>query len=208
MDLQTLIEKSLTVFNEYGYHRTDMELLMDQLQIRPSDVKSEFTDFEDLIIKIFYSLCAESDAATAEIDKSSTSLELLYSSTLASYKIQFKYRFFFMDLGAIINQHEAVKDRYFELISLRKTQLIHLFNLLFQEGVFENEKFPGSFENLANQMTMLSDYWPTHNQIIFGKEIFHYQYYSKLVFSMVLPFLTEAGLNEYKRILGYDKPDR
>ncbi|WP_439483583.1 TetR/AcrR family transcriptional regulator [Cyclobacterium plantarum] len=208
MDFQTLIDKSLTVFNEHGYHRTDMELLMEQLQIRPSDFKREFTDFEDLITKIFYSLCSESDAATAEIDKNSTSLELLYASTISSYRIQVKYRFFFMDLGAIINNHEPVKDRYFELISLRKAQLIHLFTLLHQENIFVEENFTGSYENLANQMTMLSDYWPTHNQIIFGKEIFHFQYYSKLVFSMVLPFLTKEGLKSYKKILGYDKSDR
>lgn len=207
MDLQTLIDKSLIVFNEHGYHHTDMDLLMERLQIRPSDFKKEFTDFEDLITKIFYSLCTESDAASAEIDKTSTSLELLYSSISTSFQIQFKYRFFFIDLGSIINNHEPIKDRYFELISLRKAQLIHLFTLLHQEKVFVGENFTGSYENLANQMIMLSDYWPTHNQIIFGKEIFHYQYYSKLVFAMVLPFLTKQGLKSYKKILGYDKTD-
>ncbi|SEJ54717.1 transcriptional repressor [Cyclobacterium xiamenense] len=205
MDLPAIIEKSLPVLNEKGYQGTDMDRLIDQLQIRPSDLYRDVRDFDDLIVRIFYRLCNESDAAAAEIDQNGSSLEKLYTSTLASYRIQEKYRFFFLDLGTIINRHEAVKDRYFELISLRKTQLIHLFHKMSQENVFEKENFTGSFENLANQMTMLSDYWPIHNLVIFGQDSFHHQYYSKLVFSMVLPFLTDEGLRQYKKILGYER---
>ncbi|WP_375584000.1 TetR/AcrR family transcriptional regulator [Cyclobacterium xiamenense] len=205
MNLPAIIEKSLPVLNEQGYHGTDLDRLIDRLQIRPSDLYRDVRDFDDLIVRIFYRLCNESDAAAAEIDQTGGSLEKLYSSTLASYRIQVKYRFFFMDLGTIINRHEAIKDRYFELISLRKAQLIHLFHKMSQENIFKNENFPGSFENLANQMTMLSDYWPIHNQVIFGQDSFHYQYYSKLVFSMVLPFLTDQGLTQYKKILGYER---
>lgn len=205
MNLQAIIEKSLVILNDHGYHDTDIDLLLEKLQVRPSDFYSDIRDFDDLIVRIFYSLCNESDAASAAIDQSSPSLEILYSSIIESYRLQVKYHFLFEDLGRIIQRHERVKDRYFELISLRKAQLIHLFQKLKDERIFKNENFTGSYENLANQMTMLSDYWPSHNQIIFGQETFHYQYYSKLVFSMVLPFLTDGGLTLYKKILGYDR---
>lgn len=205
MNLQAIIEKSLVILNDRGYHDTDIDLLLEKLQVRPSDFYSDIRDFDDLIVRIFYSLCNESDAASAAIDQSSPSLEILYSSIIESYRLQVKYHFLFEDLGRIIQRHERVKDRYFELISLRKAQLIHLFQKLKDERIFKNENFTGSYENLANQMTMLSDYWPSHNQIIFGQETFHYQYYSKLVFSMVLPFLTDGGLTLYKKILGYDR---
>lgn len=205
MNLQTILEKSLTLLNERGYHNTDIDRLLENLQIRPSDFYRDIRDFDDLIVRIFYSLCNEADAASAEIDQSSRSLEILFSSINSSYHIQVKYHFLFTDLGRIIQRHERVKDRYFELISLRKAQLIQLFQRLNEEKIFKKENFTGSYENLANQMTMLSDYWPSHNQIIFGDETFHYQYYSKLVFSMVLPFLTDSGLELYKKILGYDK---
>lgn len=205
MNLQSIIEKSLTLLNDRGYHNTDIDRLLENLQVRPSDFYRDIRDFDDLIVRIFYSLCNEADAASAEIDQSSPSLEILFSSIISSYHIQVKYHFLFTDLGRIIQRHERVKDRYFELISLRKAQLIQLFQRLNEEKIFKKENFTGSYENLANQMTMISDYWPSHNQIIFGDETFHYQYYSKLVFSMVLPFLTDSGLELYKKILGYDK---
>ena len=205
MKLSDIIDKSLIILNQYGYHNTDLDLLTEKLQIRPSDFNRDFSDFDDLIVKAFYQLCSESDKVSENIDTSSTSLQELFVAMQNSFEVQVKYRFIFQNLASIMDRHEKIEDRYFELISLRKTQLIHIFSLLKQEGIFNHEPIPGSFENLANQMIMLSDYWPSHNHIIFGDGSYHYQYYSKLVFSMVLPYLTENGMVLYKKILGYDK---
>ncbi|MEX0884789.1 MAG: TetR/AcrR family transcriptional regulator [Cyclobacteriaceae bacterium] len=205
MKLSEIIEKSLPIFNVYGYQGTDLELLLEKLQIRPSDFNRDFTDFDDLIVKTFYQLCSESDEVSKHLDKESTSLEKLYVTTLNSYEVQLKYRFIFLNLASILDRHEKIKDRYFELISLRKAQMIHNFVLLHQEGIFKPEPIPGCFENLSNQMIMLSDFWPAHNHIIFGDGAYHYQYYSKLIFSMVLPYLTNEGLTLYKKIFGYGK---
>jgi len=203
MDPNIIIDKTLPVINEKGYQNLDLKLLLDIIKIKPEDFFSAFTDFDDLIAKIFYRLSEESDCLSKGIDQSTFSLENLYQSSTQSFDLQIKYRFFFFDLRTIINTQEPIKDRYFELISLRKTQLIHLFNLLIKDGTFVKENFPGNFENLAIQMTMLSDFWLSHNEIVFGSDDFHLHYYSKLVFSMVLPYLTEKGMNDYKKILGY-----
>jgi hypothetical protein len=205
MDPNTIIDKSLPVLNEKGYQNVDLKLLLDNIKIKPKDFFSAFSDFDDLIVKIFYRLSEESDQLTNGIDQSTFSLENLFKSSTLSFDLQIKYRFFFFDLHTIINNNESIKDRYFELISLRKIQLIHLFNLLMEEGIFVKERFPGSFENLATQMTMLADSWLSHNQIVFGKGDFNLAYYSKLIFSMVMPYLTDRGLEDYKKILGYQK---
>ncbi|MFC4870248.1 TetR/AcrR family transcriptional regulator [Negadavirga shengliensis] len=204
MDFSSIIDQSLLIFNKYGYHDTSLELLLDQIQVRPSDFHRDFSGIDDLVEKAFFQLCKESDDMAAEIDMiEKTSLEKLFITTVKSYELQVKYRFIFLDMAHILGRHERIKDRYFELISLRKAQLSHLFVILKNEGIFRDEKVAGTYENLSSQMIMLSDYWPTHNYIIFGNEAYHYQYYGKLIFSMVLPFLTEKGLELYKTILGY-----
>jgi hypothetical protein len=175
------------------------------VKIKPEDFFGAFSDFDDLIVKIFFRLSEESDQISKGIDQSTFSLENLLKSYTQSFDLQIKYRFFFFDLRTIINTNEAIKDRYFELITLRKIQLIHLFNLLIEAGIFVKERFPGNFENLATQMTMLSDFWLTHSPSVFGKGDFNLSYYSKLIFSMVMPYLTEKGLEDYKKILGFQK---
>jgi hypothetical protein len=205
MDQNTIIDKSLPVLNEKGYQNVDLKLLLDIIKIKPEDFFSSFSDFDDLIVKIFYRFSEESDQLTKGIDQSTFSLENLFKSSTLSFDLQIKYRFFFFDLRTIINANETIKDRYFELISLRKTQLIHLFNLPIEADIFVTERFPGNFENLATQMTMLADFWLSHNLIVFGTNDFNLSYYSKLIFSMVLPYLTEKGLDDYKKILGYQK---
>lgn len=206
MEFSAIINKSLLILNQYGYRDTSLDLLLDRLQVRASDFHRDFSGKEDLVEKAFFQLCKESDEISVEIDQAEkTSLEKLYEATLKSYELQVKYRFIFLDIADILDKHEKIKDRYFELISLRKAQLTHLFTILHNEGIFREENFAGTYENLASQMIMLSDYWITHNYIIFGNEAYHSQYYGKLVFSMVVPFLTENGLEHYKTILGYNK---
>jgi hypothetical protein len=203
MDPNTIMDLCLAVLNEKGYQKLDLKSLLGTTKIKPDDFYRDFSDFNDLMVKIFYRFCEESDQISKGIDQSAFSLENLFESSTQSFDLQIKYRFFFFDLRTIISTNEPIKDRYFELISLRKTQMIHLFNLLIKEGIFVNERFPGNFENLAIQMNMLSDFWLTHSQVFFGKVDFNLSYYSKLIFSMVLPYLTEKGMGNYKKILGY-----
>ncbi|MDN3668754.1 TetR/AcrR family transcriptional regulator [Echinicola jeungdonensis] len=205
MNRTHILKTALDLFNRRGYSKTHLEDLLEEADITKPNFLDHFDNLEEVVTILFIQLCEESDEAAEKIDKSVPVLGMLHEIMLASYQIQVKYRFIFHDFYNILTKIEIIKDRYFELISLRKTQLKHLFENLVGEGIFKKEMIPGQFDNLASQITMLSDYWLAHNQIMFGpppKPAF----YSKLNYSIIVPYLSEIGLGEFKKFLKTTSP--
>ncbi|WP_040415433.1 TetR/AcrR family transcriptional regulator [Cyclobacterium qasimii] len=120
-------------------------------------------------------------------------------------KLHLKYRFFLLNLLDLIKNQELIRDRYLDMIAVRKSQLIHLFTQMATEGLFVKERFPGNFENLSTQIFMLADYWLSHNQSVFGPEDVRLPFYSKLISSMIVPYLTEKGMADYKNTLSSER---
>jgi len=196
-----MISAAASCFNQKGFQLSEGEKLIEQSGIPMVAFREEFGSISALITEIFYRLCEESDCISEGLDTNDTSLGRLLKSTKESYEVQTKYRFVFLNLHEIIARIEPIKDRYYELISLRKTQLIHLFQLLENDGLLRGEVITGQYDNLANQMIILSDFWLTHNYMVFGKDNFKPEYYSKLVLSILVPYLTEKGLMDYSSAL-------
>lgn len=198
MNKRQMILAATSSFNKDGFRLAEGEKLIQQSGIPMPAFREEFGSIPMLIAEIFYQLCKESDCISEGLDTDDTSLGRLLKSTIESYKIQTKYRFIFLNLHEIIEQIEPIKDRYYELISLRKSQLIHLFQFLENDKLLRGEVISGQYDNLANQLIILSDFWLTHNHMLFGKDDFKPEYYSKLVLSILVPYLTEKGLKDYK----------
>lgn len=200
MNKAQMISNATTSFNQHGFRLAEGEELIQQSGIPMPSYREEFGSMQAFVAEIFYKLCEESDCISEGLDTNDTSLGRLLRSTKESYKIQTKYRFIFLNLHEIIEHIEPIKDRYYELISLRKSQLLHLFQLLENDRLIRGEMISGQYDNLANQMIILSDFWLTHNNMVFGKDNFKPEYYSKLVLSILVPYLTEKGLEDYKAI--------
>ncbi|HSI75818.1 MAG TPA: TetR/AcrR family transcriptional regulator [Lunatimonas sp.] len=200
MNKAEMISIATSSFNEHGFRLTEGEKLIQQSGIPLPSYREEFGSVQALVFEIFAQLCEESDCISQGLDAKGTTLKNLLNTTIESYRVQTKFRFIFLNLHEIIEQIEPIKDRYYELISLRKSQLIHLFQLLENDQLMRGEVVSGQYDNLANQMIILSDFWLTHNNMVFGQDNFKPEYYSKLVLSILVPYLTESGLEDYRTI--------
>lgn len=194
-----ILKTALEILNRKGYSYTHLEDVLDEGDLQKPNFLEHFDTLDEVVIILFKQLCEASDEAAQSIDQSGPILGIIYKSMLESYKIQVKYRFIFMDFHNILSHIEPIKDRYYELIALRKTQFTHLFKSLSDAGIFRKEMITGQFEKLAYQVTMLSDYWLTHNHIMFG-ETSKPEYYTQLISAIIVPYLTEKGLEEFKKI--------
>lgn len=203
MQPNEIIEKTLPIINEQNCNPLELESILEIAEISSDEFSQYFSDIDDFLVKAFLQLCDSANALAEEIDQPSFSLEKLFRIIVRIFKLQTRYRYLMLNLTKLIQSNETVKDKYLELTALRKAQLIHLFSTLEKEGYFYKEKFPGNFENLSVQIMMLSDYWLTHNSAVFGPNDIQFSYYSKLIFSTVLPYLTDRGLEAFKSTLGY-----
>ncbi|WP_339923680.1 TetR/AcrR family transcriptional regulator [uncultured Cyclobacterium sp.] len=205
MKPNVIIDKILPTLNEKDYPLLDLTSILDASKISQKDFFTVYSNLDDFTIKAFYQLCAEADELFKEMGKPTAPLYSLFSNMDELLNLHLKYRFFITNLLELIKRHEPIRDRYLDMIAVRKSQLIHLFTQMATEGFFVKERFPGNFENLSTQIFMLADYWLSHNQSVFGPEDIRLRFYSKLISSMIVPYLTEKGMAEYKNNLGYEK---
>lgn len=199
-----IINKTLPIINEQDCRPLQLEYLLEKANISSDVFFKYFAGVDDLLAEAFSRLCEGANTLAEDIDQPSFSLEKLFKVIVRIFKLQVRYRYLMLNLTNLIQSNETIKDKYLELTALRKAQFIHLFSTLEKEGYFYQEKFPGNFENLSVQIMMLSDYWLSHNSAVFGANDIQFSYYSKLIFSTVLPYLTDKGLDAFKNTLGYN----
>lgn len=193
-----IIRKALIVLNRKGYLRSELQDILNESQISLEEFNEHFSDLNDLIIAIFDQFCQEADRFSVSLDESGTTVRNFYDNCLSTFEGHKKYSFIFHDFYYINTEIEEVRDRYFELLRLRKAQLSHLFQKFVEDGIFKKEIIPGQFENLINQILVMGGFWPTHSRVIF--EDYNARYYSSLTFSMLIPYYTEKGLEECKKV--------
>ena len=199
-----IINKTLPIINEQDCRPLQLEYLLEKANISSDVFFQYFAGVDDLLAEAFSRLCEGANTLAEDIDQPSFSLEKLFKVIVRIFKLQVRYRYLMLNLTNLIQSNETIKDKYLELTALRKAQFIHLFSTLEKEGYFYQEKFPGNFENLSVQIMMLSDYWLSHSSAVFGANDIQFSYYSKLIFSTVLPYLTDKGLDAFKNTLGYN----
>lgn len=199
-----IINKTLPIINEQDCRPLQLEYLLEKANISSDVFFQYFAGVDDLLAEAFSRLCEGANTLAEDIDQPSFSLEKLFKVIVRIFKLQVRYRYLMLNLTNLIQSNETIKDKYLELTALRKAQFIHLFSTLEKEGYFYQEKFPGNFENLSVQIMMLSDYWLSHNSAVFGANDIQFSYYSKLIFSTILPYLTDKGLDAFKNTLGYN----
>lgn len=193
-----IIEAARETLNQGVFLPLNLQEVLEA-QIPLEEYQKYFPDFKSLIVAIFDQFRQETDMHSTTLDQPGPKIKTLYEYCLSIYNLQKKYRFIFLDFKALLSGIEEIKDRYFELLQLRKAQLSHLFQGLVQAGLFKKEPIPGQFENLINQVILISEFWSTQSTIIFEK--INVAYYAKLTFSIVVPYLTERGIEEYQQTL-------
>jgi AcrR family transcriptional regulator len=193
-----ILEKALLVLNKKGYLGTKLQDILEESNISLEEFNRHFSDYNDLVFSIFKHFCIELDQASSGLDQSGSLVQIFHESLMATFRIHKKYGFIFHDFYYLNTQIELIKDKYFDLLRMRKAQFSKLFHVLVESGIMKKEVIAGQFENLTNQMLILGGFWPTHSYIIFGE--YHDQYYSSLTFSMLIPYFTEKGLEESEKI--------
>jgi len=193
-----IINEALPLFNKNGFKEVRLANLLHNSNISLEEFHARFNDVDHLVLEIFNQFCREIDEISDGIDQPQARLDSFFDCCNSSYSIQQKYSFIFQDFYYITLEIDGIKDRYYEMLRLRKAQLSHLFQFFVRTGIFNKEVITGQFENLINQILIISGFWPTHSRIIFGE--FNIEYYSGLTFSLLVPYLSESGLEEYQHL--------
>ena len=187
---------SIKIFNKYGYNSISFQELANYLKISRGNLTYHFKDKEFLLKYISNQMWIE-----FENEKQKTtilpSFENIYNEIKIFNKLQKKYSFIF--LNTHLSSHPIIKSKFRNMMlsSVEQNKATILFSI--QIGNFKPEAIPGTYNNLAFSVWMVSNYW-FFQQRTFGEK--ESEDAGRMIWSLLLPFFTIKGLKAFKKYFG------
>jgi AcrR family transcriptional regulator len=198
---QKIIETALHLFNRQGTDLITTRHIAKEMHISHGNLCYHYPRKEDIIIKLYENLVAELDQEIALLQKGEPGLEMLMQATATTFRIQYKYKFILQDMVGIMRRIEPIHQHFKLLYLKRKEQFLMIIQYLIMQGLIQEEVVKGQYENFIAQFYIIGDFWVSEAEILFeGTDEEKLSYYTRIAFSLIIPYFTRKGLEAYQNL--------
>lgn len=198
---EKIIAKAIQLFNKNGFGAVSLFEIANSLSMSRGNLTYHFKDKDQLLLTIANDVWDKLEKKRQE-SVQLPSFKNLHNEIQLYYQYQQDYAFIFMDHHVLT--HPMIKDHFRKMTnrSIEYSKNIIAFSI--ELGNMKEEAFPGLYNNLAMTTWMSAFFW-LPQQVIRGEK--KTSDAEKLIWSMILPHLTEKGLNNFKKFFGQDYTD-
>lgn len=199
---ERILHTSLQLFNQYGVDMVTVRHIAKELGISHGNLCYHFPN-TDIIAQTLY------DALVDELNKvleepaifSTIDLKTLYKLCSFVFEKLYKYKFLIQDFISLVRRNPILKQKHRDLVASRRLFFQMGIEAGIQAGFLKPEIIEGQYENFFNQLFIISDFWLASAEILYeGKEGNKLQHYLNITFTLLVPYLTDKGLAEYKEL--------
>ncbi|MBL7817400.1 MAG: TetR family transcriptional regulator [Saprospiraceae bacterium] len=202
---EKILQKSLDLFNANGTDAVTVRHIAAELGMSHGNLCYHFPSTDALIQALYLQLVDKLDAAILRGQtgqQTEMNLSFLYNMTLTTYDLLNQYRFLMLDFVHIMRRIAFIRSHYQQLTAARREQFLFLMYQLQQNGIIRSNLSEQECNDWIALATLFGDFWLSNAAILYaGEEVDKVMYYAQLFMRLGLPYLTEHGLNEWKRIV-------
>ncbi|NQW27693.1 MAG: TetR family transcriptional regulator [Flammeovirgaceae bacterium] len=199
---QQIIDRSVRLFNERGFHDVSIKQISDALQISSGNLTYYFTKKTDLLKAIQHQLIQE------------TAIDIMPSGYITLYhfeeifknysEIQAKYHFYYNNLQYIFKTFPKITRSYQVITRKRFRDAKLLINYYIKTGRLKPENEKINYQYFIRTIWMISVFWKTHT--LMTDDTFKDQPSQlDILWSNAIPLMTEKGYQEYLEIIKYNQ---
>lgn len=198
---EKILEAALYLFNNEGTDKITTRHIAAHVKISHGNLTYHYPKKEDIIIKLYKNLVEELDREFQKLQHQDFSLETLFLSTRITFSTQYKYKFILMEMVSIMRRINFIKLHFQALFERRKEQFTFIISLLIDKKLLKKELFPGQYASLIRQFYIVGDFWLSEAEILYNiEEKSKISLFVRTANDMILPYLTETGWNEIKKL--------
>jgi AcrR family transcriptional regulator len=199
---ERILDTALQLFNKHGVEPITTRHIAKEMNISHGNLCYHFPRKEDIISKLYENLVSELDQEIASLQKGEPGLQMLMQATAATFRIQYKYKFFLQDMVAIMRRIEPIRLHFKALYQHRKGQFRMIIRYLIDQDILQEEMVKEQYEKFIDQFYIVGDFWVSEAEILFeGTDEEKLTYYTQIAFSLIIPYLTRKGLETYRQLL-------
>lgn len=197
-----ILEAALRQFNEVGTDQATVRSIAEEVGISHGNLCYHYKNTDALIEALYDRLAEEVEEPVRQIQDPDYGLAAMIRQAEAAFRLLYKYRFLLLDFVRIIRRIDPIREKFRVLMQLRRRQFHAAFQQLIAKGLMRKEWVPGLYDHFITNLLILGDNWISNAEIHFdekGEEVI--RYYFDAFLGGLVPYLTEKGLEEYRRWL-------
>lgn len=149
---ERITRKALSLFNQSGVYSITTNHIAQALQISPGNLYYHFKDKEDIIRSIYDQMIKFMDSVWIN-GKQEDPVKAIVDILFATMKLQYKYRFFYREIGVLLEKDPILRTRY---NNNRSTRLQKMLDFLLDSETMGVLKMPQGTEN---QQLLMETIW-------------------------------------------------
>lgn len=207
---QRILQTSLQLFNQYGVDTVTVRQIAKELGMSHGNLCYHFPNTDAIAETLYEQLIEEMNVTLTEpAVLADINLQAFYNLCAFVFEKLYKYKFIIQDFTSLIRRNQNLKHKHRELIKGRRIFFQISIEAGIQAGFLKPDIIEGQYENFFNQLFIIGDFWLASAEILYeGKEEDKLPTYLNTAFTLIIPYLTEKGLNEYRELLKtLDKAD-
>lgn len=192
---EKILEKSLSLFNNYGVSNVSMRQIAKELVMSHSNLIYHFNSKNDLIESLHDQLLSRA----VELNQAVKSVELdfinvLYKSTLQGFSILYEYRFFMLELNYIMRENQQLREVFLQVEKVRAEMYHNEIQKAIRLGILREESIENSYNFLIQHIKIFSDSWIASSRIYEDlSEVTLIHKYAVSFMFLFCPYLTTEG---------------
>lgn len=195
---EKVLETALQLFNAHGVENTSAKNIAAEINISDGNLRYHFRTKEDIIYHLYLRLVDDFNQRLNTYEAEIISLKSVYEMLIFVFTKLYEYKFLMIDFVAIMRKYPKIQAHYRQLYQYRKQQYNKFINTLIAEDIFRKDITIAQYHNMADHLTILSDFWISSAEVLYQEEENKkLEYYIQLVFSLLIPYLSRKGMYEY-----------
>lgn len=200
---QRILQTSLQLFNQYGVDTVTVRHIAKELGMSHGNLCYHFPNTDAIAETLYEALIEELNNVIEEPNVfNGINLQAFYNLCSFVFEKLYKYKFLIQDFISLTRRNPNLKQKHRDLVNSRRIFFRMGIDAGIQAGFLKPDIIEGQYENFFNQLFIIGDFWLASAEILFeGKEEEKLPTYLNIAFTLIVPYLTERGLNEYKGLL-------
>jgi AcrR family transcriptional regulator len=203
-----ILSAALELFNKNGVEAITVRHIAQQVGISHGNLCYHFARKEDIITALFETAASGISGrflAMMAVDETALhetlTLEFLMTIIAAVYEIQQRYKFLMVDFVNIMRRLPNVQQNFQAIFPVLRAQMHRVIGVLQRKGSIRSDIPHEQFENFIRLLYIVSNFWLSEAEILYNAAENVPQettaFFTKLAWSMLMPYLTPSGLEEY-----------
>ncbi|MEL6534868.1 MAG: TetR/AcrR family transcriptional regulator [Bacteroidota bacterium] len=193
-----ILDAARQLFNTQGVAQISMRDIAGHLDMSVGNLWYHFKTKDLIVAELYQQLMGDMHTQVQQIPAERDSIVSLLESHRLMFSVQYRYKFFYLNLYDVLDQHPSVKDLYVQF-SQQNREVAKGFLMEYeQSGVFARPLTDRERNQLITSGQMLNNTWAIDAELFYGGDaqgkLLHYM---QICCQLFYPYLSTEAQQAY-----------